>query len=460
MTDQPTAPIIRTPVIVLTGFLGSGKTTLLNQILAQNATGSRRLAVIENEFGAISIDTALIIGADEDVVEMKNGCMCCTVRRDLINILSDLADKGQSYDAILIETTGLANPSPIAQTFMGVQKLWTHYELQGIVTVVDAVHIDLDLERHPVTQDQVAFANLLVLNKADLVSTADLDRLEIRLRAMNSESEVLHTSHGQIDSEWIFGLSGFDSSKGLRADPTFETPDYPYKWVGVYQFAAGEYNVALHASGTPHVSELVLITSISEANDELLDSILDQSMHQFFAKEERFASGELITPAPIVWQTDLSENQVAFRMSIANDGLYALFLQHVPETLSITPQDLSGQKAVVLTPLLRRSWESRYSEDSSITSVAIAAKGALDIDRLNDYFQFVRFNDAHEFLRMKGVLHVQGSDCRFIFQGVHTLAHGSYTEPWGETEPYNHFVIIGRNLNREQLTHTFLSCIA
>jgi G3E family GTPase len=219
MADTASVPTARTPVVVFTGFLGSGKTTVLNQVLAQNADYGRRLAVIENEFGAISIDTDLIIGADEDIVEMKNGCMCCTVRRDLINILSDLVDKGRPYDVILIETTGLANPSPIAQTFMAVEKLWTNYELQGFVTVVDALHIEADLERHPVTQDQVAFANLLVLNKADLVTAAELDRLEGRLHTMNSETEILRTNHGQIDSERVFRLSGFDVAKGLRADP-------------------------------------------------------------------------------------------------------------------------------------------------------------------------------------------------------------------------------------------------
>lgn len=219
--------------------------------------------------------------------------------------------------------------------------------------------------------------------------------------------------------------------RGCGPIQSFATPDYPYKWVGIYQWAAGTYAVDLHASGTPHASELLLITPIAEADAAALDGILTESMHKFFGKERPFCDGERIRPAARIWQTALNENHVAFRLKIPRDGLYVLFTQHIPADLWITPA-AGGEPSA---PLLSRAWESRYSEDATITAVAIAARGALQAERLNEYFQQVRFTDEHEFIRMKGVLHVQGADRRFVFQGVHTIAYGTYGEPWAQPNP-------------------------
>jgi G3E family GTPase len=163
------------PVTVLTGFLGSGKTTLLNRILTENH--GKRIAVIENEFGEIGIDQALVINADEEVFEMNNGCICCTVRGDLIRILGNLMKRRDKFDHILVETTGMADPGPVAQTFFVDDDLRDLFSLDGIVMLVDAKHVHLHLEDSNECKEQLAFADVLVLNKNDLVTSADLDAL-------------------------------------------------------------------------------------------------------------------------------------------------------------------------------------------------------------------------------------------------------------------------------------------
>src|ERR1700720_679449 len=174
----------RIPVTVLTGFLGSGKTTLLNRILSENH--GQRIAVIENEFGEIGVDQELVINAEEEIFEMNNGCICCTVRGDLIRILGNLMSRRDKFDRIVLETTGLANPGPVAQTFFVDDAMSAEFALDGIVTMVDARHFDQQLQNSEETRTQIAFADVIVLNKTDLVSGADLDALERRGCASNA----------------------------------------------------------------------------------------------------------------------------------------------------------------------------------------------------------------------------------------------------------------------------------
>ena len=176
------------PVTILTGFLGSGKTTLLNRILKEEH--GKRIAVIENEYGEVGIDQALVINADEEIFEMSNGCICCTVRGDLIRVLGNLMKRRDKFDCVLVETTGLADPGPVAQTFFMDDEIRAEFALDGIVTLVDAAHIERQLGRSDESTEQIAFADVLLLNKTDLVDGEALDRIAARLRGMNRMARV------------------------------------------------------------------------------------------------------------------------------------------------------------------------------------------------------------------------------------------------------------------------------
>src|ERR1700735_5120939 len=198
------------PVTVLTGFVGSGKTTLLNRILTENH--GQRIAVIENEFGEIGVDQELVINAEEEIFEMNNGCICCTVRGDLIRILGNLITRRDKFDRIVLETTGLANPGPVAQTFFVDEGMRQEFALDGIVTMVDARHFDAQLRESEETRTQIAFADVIVLNKTDLVGGADLDALERRVRAINALARIVRadpTQRASVPLSDVLGIGGF-----------------------------------------------------------------------------------------------------------------------------------------------------------------------------------------------------------------------------------------------------------
>ena len=219
------------PVTVLTGFLGAGKTTLLNHLVSQKH--GYRCAVIINEFGAINIDNQLVTGIDEEIVELNNGCLCCRVRGDLIKSLRDLFNKQKRFDYVLIETTGLASPGPIAQTFF-TPELMEMVRLDGIVTVADAKHFEKELADSPETRAQIAFADVILLNKTDLVSIDQLERLETRIRKMNSLAYIHRTQNAQIDVSKILNLKARElntplvlPSAGQKASAGHEHKDDP-----------------------------------------------------------------------------------------------------------------------------------------------------------------------------------------------------------------------------------------
>jgi G3E family GTPase len=211
------------PVTVLTGFLGAGKTTLLNRILTE--PHGKKYAVIVNEFGEIGIDNDLIVDADEEVFEMNNGCVCCTVRGDLIRIIEGLMKRKGRFDAILVETTGLAKPAPVAQTFFVDADVRAKTKLDAIVTVVDAKHAGQQLETSEEAAEQVAFADVILLNKTDLVSKDELAALERQIRAMNPAARIHRITRGNVPLDAILGLHAFDLDRITEIDPHF-LPDH------------------------------------------------------------------------------------------------------------------------------------------------------------------------------------------------------------------------------------------
>lgn len=207
----------RTPVTILTGFLGAGKTTLLNHIL-QGSHGMR-IAVIENEFGEIGIDHELVINSEEEIFEMNNGCICCTVRGDLIRILGRLLKRRQQFDHILIETTGLADPGPVVQTFFVDEDLQEQLQVNAVVTVVDARHIALHLDDSSEAREQIAFADVVLLNKCDLVTDGEAANVENRIRSLNPIAKTIRTVNAEIDLPAVLDVGGFNLDRALEMDP-------------------------------------------------------------------------------------------------------------------------------------------------------------------------------------------------------------------------------------------------
>ncbi len=245
------------PVTVLTGFLGAGKTTLLNRILTE--PHGKKYAVIVNEFGEIGIDNDLIVDADEEVFEMNNGCVCCTVRGDLIRIIDGLMKRKGRFDAILVETTGLAKPAPVAQTFFVDADVRAKTRLDAIVTVVDAKHVAQQLEANEEAAEQVAFADVILLNKTDLVSKDELAAVERQIRALNASARLHRMTRGDIPLDAILDVGAFDLERVAEIDPHF-LPDHDCDDTCAHHDHAHDHSHAHDHVGAAGITSVALST--------------------------------------------------------------------------------------------------------------------------------------------------------------------------------------------------------
>ncbi|MDE1170335.1 MAG: GTP-binding protein [Verrucomicrobium sp.] len=455
------------PVTIITGFLGAGKTTLLNRILT--GQHGKKIAVIENEFGEIGIDHDLVVSSDEEIFEMNNGCLCCTVRGDLIRVLNTLLKRKQKFDAILIETTGLADPGPVIQTFFMDAEMREQLRVDAVVTLVDSKHLLLHLDSSEECRRQVAFADVILLNKTDLVSAEELAALEGRIHAINAVAKIERTRNAEIGLDKVIGVGAFNLDKAVEVDPALFEKEPAFRWGGLYNLEAGEYRYVLQAPEGEE-SQTVAFFPVKEVSHRGLHVAEHEAEHLFEKAPEPVAAGGVLNVEETPSILSLAEGDTAFTLRVPQAGGYALFTEHGPQE---TGARVTTEKGKLVAPAEGHGFGPdnphgghghghghTHEHEHGIGSVGIEVPGDLKLGAFEAWIGALLRDKGADLYRFKGIVSFADKAEEFVFQGVHMLLDGRPGKPWGDRARKSRVVFIGKNLDRAALEKGVLACKA
>ena len=397
---------------------------------------------------------------------MSNGCICCTVRGDLIRVLGNLMKRRDKFDYVLVETTGLADPGPVAQTFFMDDEIRDEFSLDGIVTLVDAAHIEQQLGRSDESSEQVAFADVLVLNKTDLVSDESLDNLESRLRDMNRMARVIRSKQADVSIDTVLNLSAFDLDQVLQRRPTFLEPEYPFEWTGVFSLEEGRHELTLEEGPDPTMS-LVLLSD--QGKDETALNTGAESCVRLYAEQEQpMNPGETVPVGKHVSLQLQAEGTKSFFIDVDKKRDIGLFTQHTAEEFNMkltkvnnapTGEINNDQNISVISPIAERTWVAEHEHDDEVGSFAIERVGDVDPEKLNRWLSRLLSEKGVDIFRTKGFISYAGESKRIVFQGVHMLFTAQPDKEWGSEPRRNQLVFIGRNLDEKEMIREFDKCL-
>lgn len=443
------------PVTVITGFLGSGKTTLINRILSEDH--GIRFAVIENEFGEVGIDQDLVIREKEEVIEMNNGCICCTVRGDLVRIITKLIQSERPPEHILIETTGLADPSPVAQTFLTDPLIAEHTSLDGIITIVDSLHVYNQLENTPEAKDQIAFADIILLNKVDLVNKEELGVLEERIREINRFAVIHRAVKGNVDLRKLFNIGGFNIERALIVNPKFMEIEYPFEYGALYQLRRGDYAIVASPNGEERSMKMILTHALEATSEKLLETIANPAAIIFSGPPVLRNSGDALSLGNEAQKLSITEPNTTFLLSVPEDGNFVLFTEHLPHEFSLVLKHADGD---LVEPIISKEFRAAHSHDESVSSVGVEIEGELDPQAFMYFINGIICTFGNDLYRYKGIVAIKGEPEKIVLQGVHMLFEMQPSKPWQKDELHkNAIIFIGKNLDRNILTQGFISCL-